>query len=195
MKRILSLVMVAVITVMAVAQDTKPHLQFKGIPIQGSISEFCKKLEEKGFYPVYSTETDLKIFKGDFTGRQATVGVKSTEDGKNVFGVTVLFEESSDWNTLESLYNYYKDLYTTKYGKPKTCIEDNREKNRRYSSNTSLMYELSQGRVTWCSQYKVEGGNIKLSIEKSGISEGVVVIKYQDSQNVEQKRQNDLDDI
>lgn len=33
-------------TVNLMAQE---HLSFKGIPIEGSIKEFCKKLEAKGF--------------------------------------------------------------------------------------------------------------------------------------------------
>lgn len=40
------------------------------------------------------------------------------------------------------------------------------------------------------------GGDIQLSIEKSsGIYEGMVMIRYQDSQNVEAKIQSDLEDI
>ena len=38
--------------------------------------------------------------------------------GKNVFAVVVLFEPSGEWNTLVNTYDYYKDLYTRKYGKP-----------------------------------------------------------------------------
>ena len=43
---------------------------------------------------------------------------------------------------------------------------------------------------------EVKGGDIQLSIEKSsGIYEGMVMIRYRDSQNVENKIKNDLDDI
>ena len=46
------------------------------------------------------------------------------------------------------------------------------------------------------SVWKVTGGDIVLSIEKSsGVYEGMVMIYYRDSQNVEAKIQNDLDDI
>ena len=36
---------------------------------------------------------------------------------------------------------------------------------------------------------------IELSIEKAGYSDGVVIIRYRDSQNVETKIQKDLEDI
>ena len=42
---------------------------------------------------------------GDFTGRNATIGVTATDDGKSVFAVAVLFDPSGEWNTLVNTYN------------------------------------------------------------------------------------------
>lgn len=58
------------------------------------------------------------------------------------------------------------------------------------------MAEVYQGRVVYASAWEVVGGDIQLSIEKtSGIYEGMVVIRYRDSQNIEAKIQSDLDEI
>lgn len=58
------------------------------------------------------------------------------------------------------------------------------------------MGEVYQGTVVWGSAWETTGGTIEISIEKSGrVYEGMVVIRYRDSQNVEAKIQNDLDDI
>lgn len=57
------------------------------------------------------------------------------------------------------------------------------------------MYELFQGRVTYASVFETKGGAIQISIEKGNISDGYVLIKYQDAQNINAKRQSDLDDI
>ena len=103
-------VLFAVIDIMA-----QEHLSFKGIPIEGSMTEFCQKLKSKGFTSI-GRENNITLFSGDFTGRQATVGVTATDDGKNVFAVVVLFDPSGEWNTLVNTYDYYKDLYTRKYG-------------------------------------------------------------------------------
>lgn len=66
----------------------------------------------------------------------------------------------------------------------------------RSESNTSLMHEVHEGTVVYASAWKVAGGSIELSIEKTnGIYEGQVVIRYKDSQNAETKLQHDLDDI
>lgn len=189
MKR-LSLFLTALFaTISMMAQE---HLSFKGIPIEGSMTEFCQKLKTKGFTSI-GQENNITLFTGDFTGREATVGVTATDDGQNVFAVVVLFDPSGEWNALVNTYDYYKDLYTRKYGKPTIS----REKNPALlGSNTALMAEVHQGTVVYGSVWEVTGGDIQLSIEKSsGFYEGMVMIRYRDSQNVEAKIKNDLDDI
>lgn len=168
------------------------HLSFKGIPIEGSMTNFCQKLKNKGFTSIGS-ENNFTLFTGDFTGCNATVGVTATDDGKNVFAVVVLFDPSGEWNSLVNTYDYYKDLYTRKYGKPTISKENNPAL---LDSNTALMAEVHQGTVTYGSVWEVTGGDIQLSIEKSsGFYEGMVIIRYRDSQNVEAKIQSDLEDI
>ena len=133
------------------------------------------------------------MFSGDFTGRNATVGVTATDDGNNVFSVVVFFDPSDEWNVLANTYDYYKDLYIRKYGKPSISKENNPAFS---DSNTVLMAELNQGRVVYASVWEVTGGDIELSIEKAfSIYEGMVIIRYRDSQNVETKIQKDLEDI
>lgn len=92
----------AVINIMA-----QEHLSFKGIPIEGSMTAFCQKLKAKGFTQM-GRDNNVTMFTGDFTGRQATVGVGATDDGKSVHSVVVIFDESSEWNTLVNTYDYYK---------------------------------------------------------------------------------------
>lgn len=72
-----------------------------------------------------------------------------------------------------------------------------RKKNPAISdSNTALMAEVHQGTVVYGSVWEVTGGDIQLSIEKSsGVYEGMVMIRYRDSQNVEAKIQKDIEDI
>lgn len=187
-KNLISLIVLfAAVNVMA-----QEHLSFKGIPIEGSMVEFCQKLKTKGFISI-GQENNITLFSGDFTGREATIGVTATDDGKNVFAVVVLFDPSGEWNTLVNTYDYYKDLYTRKYGKPTVSKEKNPAHS---SSNIALMAEVHQGTVVYGSAWEVTGGDIQLSIEKSsGVYEGMVMIRYRDSQNVEAKIQNDLNDI
>ena len=179
MRKLIVSFVFTVITLTSYAQSSSEHLTFKGIPIEGSMTEFCQKLKSKGFTSIGS-ENNLALFMGDFTGRNATIGVTATDDGKSVFAVAVLFDPSGEWNTLVNTYDYYKDLYTRKYGNPTISTE----KNPAHSdSNTALMAEVHQGTVVWGSAWEVTGGDIDLSIEKtSGVYEGMVVIRYRDTQ-------------
>lgn len=189
MKRISVTLMLLFAVICVMAQE---HLSFKGIPIEGSMTTFCQKLKAKGFTSI-GRDNNITLFTGDFTGRKATVGVTATDDGKNVFAVIVFFDPSGEWNTLVNTYDYYKDLYTRKYGEPTISKENNPA---RSDSNTALMAEVHQGTVVYGSAWEVTGGDIQLSIEKtSGIYKGMVMIRYRDSQNVEAKIKNDLDDI
>lgn len=189
MKKIVTILTALFATISMMAQE---HLAFKGIPIEGSMAEFCQKLKAKGFTSI-GQENNITLFTGDFTGREATVGVTATDDGKNVFAVVVLFDPSGEWNTLVNTYDYYKDLYTRKYGKPTISKEKNPAM---YDDNTHLMAEVYEGTVVYGSAWEVKGGDIQLSIEKSsGFYEGMVMIRYRDSQNVEAKIKSDLDDI
>ncbi|MBQ3187996.1 MAG: hypothetical protein IJB60_00990 [Bacteroidaceae bacterium] len=192
MKKLLVSFAFVLIALTSYAQSSSEHLTFKGIPIEGSMTEFCKKLKSKGFTSVGS-ENNVALFVGDFTGRNATIGVTATDDGRSVFAVVVFFEPIGEWNTLVNTYDYYKDLYTRKYGDPKFS----KEKNPAHSdSNIALMQEVHQGTVVWGSAWEVTGGDIELSIEKaSGVYKGMVIIRYRDSKNVETKIQKDLEEI
>ncbi|MCM1483674.1 MAG: hypothetical protein NC043_05005 [Muribaculaceae bacterium] len=190
MKRLVLALALSLAIVGVYAQE---HLSFKGIPIEGSMTSFCKKLQEKGFTKVGS-ENNTMMFTGDFTGKQAYVGVASTADGKNVYSVIVLFDSSHEWNDLVATYSYYKILYTQKYREPYECIEKN---NSRVDSNTALMLELAEGKVTWESVWVAPGGTIILSInnQMNAVMEGYVGIAYIDAHNNETKMQSDLEDI
>lgn len=184
--------LVAVCVALCSMAQIQEHLSFKGIPITGTMTSFCQQLKAKGFTQI-GRDNNITLFTGDFTGKTATVGVVAADDGKNVFGVTVLFDPSGEWNTLVNTYDYYKELYTRKYGKP----EISKEKNPAYGDdNISKMAEVHQGTVVWGSAWETTGGAIEISIEKSGgVYEGMVVIRYRDTLNVEAKIQSDMDDI
>lgn len=189
MKKILVVLTVLFAAVDVMAQE---HLSFKGIPIEGSVTAFCQKLKAEGFVLIRH-ESSGAVFSGNFTGRDVSVGVVAMEDGKDVLGVVVLFDPSGEWNDLVDTYNYYKELYTRKYGKPTGSKENNPA---RMDSNTALMAEVYQGTVVYASVWKLPTGDIELSIEKSsGFYEGMVRILYRDAQNAEAKIQNDLGEI
>lgn len=65
MKKIIITLTVLFAAINIMAQE---HLSFKGIPIEGSMTEFCQKLRAKGFISI-GQENNITLFSGDFTGR------------------------------------------------------------------------------------------------------------------------------
>lgn len=176
------------ITVSCVAQG---HLTFKGIPIEGTMDGFCEKLEAKGFERG-ATKDNVTAFSGDFTGRQATVWVAATSDGQEVFSVVAFFESMEEWKQLVGTYNYYKNLYTRKYGEPQKVMEDESSLGR---GDHNVTY-LWRGELVWKSIWVTSGGDIELKIDKTDeVYKCAVFISYRDYQNIEKKMQEDLKDI
>lgn len=153
MKTVVTLFTVLLAHLSLIAQE---HLSFKGVPIEGSMTEFCQKLKAKGL-KLFDSSKSLSTFDGEFTGRSATIYAAANDDGKNVHSVMVAFEPSDEWNTLVNTYDYYKNLYTKKYGEPKRSNEYNPS---RSDSNTALMAEVYQGTVEYISIWEVTGGFI-----------------------------------
>lgn len=57
------------------------------------------------------------------------------------------------------------------------------------------MYNLSQGKVSYFSKFEIQGGIINISIQKFDDSDGMVMILYLDTQDMNAKRQRELEDI
>ena len=171
--------------------NAQEHLSFKGIPIEGNITTFCQKLMAKGFTQI-GMDKNAGLFVGDFTGRNATVAVVATDNGQDVHTVGVIFDKSDSWKVLVHTYEEYKNLYIEKYGQPSECVEYNPSHTE---TNTSQMLDLNEGKVTYTSIFNAPGGSITISILGEKYKEGFVGIKYEDTQNVNNKRKSDLDEI
>lgn len=189
MKKILAFITVLICALSLNAQN---QLSIMGIPIEGSMVEFSSKMQRKGFSVVYQ-ENEITLFRGEFTGRNATIGVNATEGTDNVYALIVYFDSSEEWNTLVSTYEYYKKLYSRKYGAPSYTIEENPAA---INSNVYLMHELEQGNVLYGCEWQVENGDIEIRIDKASQPyEGCVRIRYRNTKNLEEKIDNDLDEI
>lgn len=169
------------------------HLTFRGVPIEGDLNTFVGKLEKLGYRNLgIEPAPNTVVLTGEFTNKDAMILVVSNENKQNVWKVGVLFDASDSWDYLVSQYDYYKELYTKKYGKPVSHIESF-EKD--YYKDSGQLFALSQGWVKYESFFEVDNGDIKVSIAPFEYGKGTVVLEYQDKKNAEVKSQNDLDDI
>ena len=117
MKRLFLSLLISVCT-LCVAQNN--HMKFKGIPMEGPVESFVKKLEAKG-YTYLGQQDALFILQGEFAAeKDCVIGV--TTENNEVKSVTVFFHEKETWGELSREYYMFKSLLTEKYGKPE-CIE------------------------------------------------------------------------
>lgn len=188
MRKSILLIIAMICAITCIAEE---HLKFKGIPIEGSMKSFCQKLEAKGFLEVES-DANSTLFRGDFAGSNATIGVVSDDEGENVFSVIVMFDGSDEWRVLLNTYNYYKDLYTRKYGKPAQVVENNPAGS---DNNTALMAKVDDRTAVWACLWELPAGEIEIGIEKAGFYTGWVIVRYRDFLNEEAKIQKVLEDI
>ena len=174
------------------AQDSPEHLEFKGIPITGSLDSFIDKLEAQGYKQSERIDNAV-VMEGSFTGKDVTLFIFGSKKTKNVWKVQVRFEKSTTWSSLKSDYNYYKSAFEKKYGKPDASYEFF---SRPYYEGDG--FELQAVRVEKCTfftSFKATGGVIYISMDKSER----LVINYEDSDGTEiqrkEKEASVIDDI
>lgn len=191
MKKIFVTFLLLFAVIVGYAQE-QGHLTFRGVPIDGDLETFVGKLEKLGYKNLdIEPAPNTVVLTGEFTNKEVMVLVVSNANKQNVWKVGVLFEASDSWDFLVSQYDYYKELYTKKYGKPVSHTESF-EKD--YYKDSGQLFALSQGWVKYESFWEVDNGDIKVSIAPFEYK-GTVLLEYQDKKNAEVKSQNDLDDI
>ena len=100
MRKILSLVFL--LTVFFVNAQ---HMQFMGIPIDGTINSFQTKLQSKGFKisPLNKyARVGMRVFEGVFAGEKSVINVYYSSKTKTVHSVQVI---SNNTTSLENVKN------------------------------------------------------------------------------------------
>ena len=67
MKKSIVTFFVLVVTLVSFAQNDTEHLTFKGVPIDGTLSEYVKKMKSAGF-EYLEGGIDYAVLQGDFAG-------------------------------------------------------------------------------------------------------------------------------
>ena len=189
MKRILITLIATFIAIASFGQNS--HLKFKGVPIDGTLTEFVNKMKGAGFTHL-GTEDGIAALQGDFAGyKNCTVAVFTVKPLNVVSMIGVIFQSRDNWADLESDYDFFKEMLTEKYGTPAVVIE---EFDRAPKDNNAKLYELTMDRCTWASGFETELGEIELSIEYQDF-QSRVVLRYRDKINTEKVRKQALEDL
>lgn len=169
------------------AQDSD-HFHFKGIPIDGSLSNFGSSLVSQGF-----TKINNNTYKGKFLRNEAIVALVGDDDNM-IWRVAAVMPSTDTWSILESSFNGYVDLYTEKYGAPTKLNKSFAG----YTGNSasSKMSAIYYGECEYYAIWNLKQGSIEVRIVKGSDSfEGTIRIVYTDNANKEDVRKSDLDEI
>lgn len=108
------------------------HMKFAGIPLNGSIEQFQKKLVAKGFRLNTKMSKMLPVgtrsFVGTFAGKKGNIAVYYDSETKNVYGAKVYYDGLTDDRAKEELDNL-RSILSAKYGE--TSITDGTDKSGR----------------------------------------------------------------
>ena len=174
--------------------EIERHLKFKGIPIDGTPSEFGAKLKNHGFTYEGTIDSGLVVYKGSFAGyNNCEVAVRSNNN--LVYEVIVIFPKNYSWNHLNNTYSSLKEMLTTKYGDPK-CREkfENTPSYINIDDDNDKYREVENGRCAYASAFLSlsDGlGSILLEIKKTCC----VGLHYTDYYNEKKKESSAINDL
>lgn len=192
MKRIITFLICAIASIAIYAQVESEHMTFKGIPIDGSITEFVSKMKQKGF--VFEEYNDFGArMKGEFAGNKGCTIQIYTNKKNNVYLIAVLFPNAENWSTLYSTYDVLKRNLTKKYGDYINCIEEFQGYNEPTDDN-SKMHEVHMDRCKYNTTFGNEKGIILLSIMNYRFN-AYVSLAYADKINGEQNEEGTIEDL
>ncbi len=105
MKRLITLVMLVV--AMTATTFASEHLSFLGIPMNGTVEQFCNKLvSQKGLTIVDRSDEGVYSLEGRFNGlRNCEFYVFPNDDTGQVYKVDVYLPKDNSWSALKGRYN------------------------------------------------------------------------------------------
>lgn len=199
MKKIVVTLFLLMSFTLTFAQSSE-HLKFKGVPIDGTLSEYVSKMKQAGFQLV-EIDDGVALLEGEFAGyRDCMVGVKTLQKLDLVYEVSVIFPMQNEWSGLNDNYESLKLMLSQKYGEPIECVEEitflkektKDEINKIMMDDIAFFYHI--GMCTWYSVFKTLNGDIDLSIENKGFN-CFVFLSYSDKINGNKHKDAAMEDL
>lgn len=177
MKRVFSLLAIVLLCVSAASAR---HLEFMGIPINGTITQFQSKLVAKGLK--YDKALDnafpkgMRAFTGRFAGENADA-IVAIYDPKTsyVYGVSVVFDYEDKDDAIEQL-EHYEQMLDSKY--PHADAKEGTDDN----DNRYVIYEFAEGYIL-------------LEISENDDDSYFAMVKYFDYVNQQKYNKGLIDDL
>lgn len=196
MKKLFLSILISCLAVTTFCQNS--HLTFKGVPIDGTLTEYVNKMKALGFTHL-GTEDGIALMQGDFAGyKNCTIGVQTLKPRNLVHEITVIFPSQEKWPNLENDYIRIKEMLTTKYGAPSKSREEfiKTPAYRDLDDDEDRMRELADDRCAYYSIFTLDDGSITLELRDTGFPYGAhIQLWYTDKANesvIEADAMNDL---
>lgn len=178
------------------AQTTEEqHLEFMGIPIDGTLNAFARKLQAKGMKIIGREDNGIAL-SGNFAGyNDCFIAILSDPSGKTVWKAGVFFTDYDSWSSLSSCYFRLKDMLTQKYGTPYNCVEEFQSITQPNDDFTRMLY-TKMDQCNYASLFEMPEGYIILDIV-NGITtpDPSVRLTYTDRINEQKKDRSAMDDL
>ena len=195
MKRILIALLLVFSFIGVMAQNTNEHLKFMGIPINGTLESFSQKLVAKKIKSIQAAE-GIGLFNGTFAGKMNCNIYVATVPNRNIVSkVVVILPPRETWAWLESDYNEFKQMLTSKYGEP-FQLSETFKAGPFTTSDYSKMSSLREGKCEYYTVWKLNEGAIELEIISiESPSSCFVRISYFDAINSKLEESSKQDDL
>ena len=178
--------------------QSSEHLKFKGVPIDGTLSEYVLKMKQVGFQLI-ETDDGVALLEGEFAGyRDCMVGVKTLQKKDLVHEIVVLFPSQDKWSGLSYDYERLKTMLTKKYGNPAECVEQfvNTPIYIDIDDDNDKLREVENDHCEYYSVYNIDNGSILLTISNDGYLFGCrVKLFYSDKINSEKFDNAAMEDL
>lgn len=192
MRQITTIMILSVVSILSFAQSAE-HFTFKGIPINGTLESFTKKLIDVGC-KIEEVSDEGTLLIGSFAGINNSEILVNIIPGKNiVYSVCVIFPSETKWEQLEYDYFSLKDNLIKKYGTPVSCIEEFEELYG--NSDNDKLFALEMGRCAFETLFETDKGRIRLHIASSSLAGNHVLLNYFDKDNCSLYSKYSYDDL
>lgn len=194
MKNLLMTLALVLSTMQLLAQTAdNQHLMFKGVPIDGTLSEYVEKMKLNGFVLV-ATEPGATTLQGDFASyKKCQISVVTMQQKDLVSKIRVMFPVQRDWATLYENYSNVKDMLTQKYGAPTIVIEEFRNDSDVKDDRLKFI-NVSSGQCNYTTVFKTPSGEICLYLDHTEFK-CFVGLTYTDKINGEIMKAKAIDDL
>jgi len=179
-----------------IAMQNSQHLKFKNVPIDGTLDKFVSRMVRSGFKTEEKT-TGQAILSGDFADfKDCTVYVETLSGKDLVSRITVCFPEQDQWEYLHDDYKHLKELLSTKYGKPSSCIEKfHGSYGLTPTDDNDKMYYVHFDKCKYETRFATNKGEIILWIGHESSSHAFVLLSYKDKINGNEIKNHAIDDL